>query len=214
MFRRQMRSVFSRREVQQAMARSRWAGTQPQRLQRAGQVIEQLVDLQQTAGTVMQEIVADTGAVPAKTMAAIKRLHEKIEHTVEFGHQANVQGKRSILIIDDDPLLRNICSANLEASGFRVLEAGDAFEGMRLLESEEVNLVLMDLMLPGMDGIAATRRIRACEQHQMVPIVILTGNSDPETVKTCASAGAVGFIVKPIDPIRFVNKIRKHLGTA
>jgi two-component system chemotaxis response regulator CheY len=182
------------------------------RMQRAAHVVDELLTLSATARTVAQELGSAPDAVRAQTVAAAQQLLARIEATAELGRQANVLGKRSVLIVDDDPLLRDICATSLAAGGYHVLQAGDAAEGLHLLESDKVSLILMDLMLPGLDGIAATRKIRAIQRHRSTPILMLTGHSDPETVKTCGQAGASGFIVKPVEQGALLDKVRKQLA--
>jgi two-component system chemotaxis response regulator CheY len=181
-----------------------------ERLDRAGALVDRLFDLRQQTETVARD--ADT--LPPPLAAALEKLRAGVEEAVKAGHQANLRGKKSILIVDDDPLLREICASGLEDAGYHVFEASDAPEGIGVLERDRVDLILMDLMLPGLDGIAATRKIRAMPKFKSVPVLMLTGHSDPETVRTCGQAGAVGFLVKPIDQTMLVEKIRRHLAPA
>lgn len=184
------------------------------RLDRAAQLLEGLVDLQQQAETVGTALSTPGAAVPAALSTSISQLLASIEAAAKATRSANLLGKRSILVVDDDPLLREICASGLEAAGYHVFEAGDAPEGILVLEQDNVDLILMDLMLPGLDGIAATRKIRAIPRCKAIPVLMLTGHSDPETVKTCGQAGANGFLVKPIDQGTLVEKVRRHLSPA
>ncbi|MBO9367262.1 MAG: response regulator [Chloroflexi bacterium] len=100
-----------------------------------------------------------------------------------------------ILIVDDDPLLIELFSILLKAHGYEVLRAGNGVEALEKIEKENPDLILLDLMMPDMDGIEVCRRVRA--QHQ-VPILIISALDHPGTIAEALDAGADDYLVKPV----------------
>jgi two-component system chemotaxis sensor kinase CheA len=118
-----------------------------------------------------------------------------------------------VLIVDDD--MRNVYSLSsaLRAEHLAVLTASDGQEAIDELEQHpEVDVVLMDVMMPHMNGFEATRRIRTQERFARLPIIALTANSVPGEREDCLQAGASDYLPKPVEPGRLVELIRRSLG--
>lgn len=105
----------------------------------------------------------------------------------------------SILYIEDNYDNRLLVKRIMEAEGFTVLEAGDAAEGLKLIKEKRLNLVLLDLNLPGIDGIAFTKFLRNDPQFETLPIVAITADLFRGSEERILSAGCNGYIQKPID---------------
>ncbi|MDH5540768.1 MAG: EAL domain-containing protein, partial [Rhizobacter sp.] len=103
-----------------------------------------------------------------------------------------------VLIVDDDAVTRMMASEALTDAGFEVVEAASAEEGLALFATSEFDLVLLDLMLPGIDGHEACLRLRLLSAGRNVPILVLTGRDDRESIRRAYDSGATEFIVKPI----------------
>ncbi len=103
----------------------------------------------------------------------------------------------NILIVDDEPGLRNGLSKVLALQGYRALEASTAAEARKVMASAEVHLVLLDLKLGGEDGLALLKSLKA--EEPAVPIIIITGHGDVTRAVECMQAGATNYIPKPID---------------
>jgi CheY-like chemotaxis protein len=101
----------------------------------------------------------------------------------------------TILVVDDDDLSRRLVSRSLESGGYRVLTAEDGAQGMAALQAEHVDLVLMDVEMPGLSGFDVTKRVR--ERWSELPIIMLTGHGEQQTVIAAMEAGASDFVVKP-----------------
>jgi len=101
-----------------------------------------------------------------------------------------------VLLVEDDPTLLETTSLVLERHGFEVVGLPDATDAMTVIEEREPDVALLDVMLPGVDGISLTRRIR--EEHP-IPVVLLTARGDPLDVVSGLEAGADDYIVKPFD---------------
>ncbi len=105
--------------------------------------------------------------------------------------------RRRILLVDDDPTFRLLAQATLERAGFAVAMAGTAHEGMNAFASFRPDLVLLDVELPGEDGYATCRAIRA-SRHPDVPVILVTAHDDIQSVESGYDAGATDFVHKPV----------------
>jgi CheY-like chemotaxis protein len=117
-----------------------------------------------------------------------------------------------VLLVDDD--VRNVyaLTSALEDRGVEVLCAEDGRRGIELLRrTPDVDLVLMDIMMPGMDGYLATREIRALDGFRDLPIIALTAKAMPGDRDKSLDAGASGYITKPVDTDELVELLRTWL---
>ena len=120
-----------------------------------------------------------------------------------------------ILVVDDNPVNRKLACDLLELEGHTTLAAEDASSAMTVLASAPApDLVLMDIGLPGMDGLELTRRLRASELHATLPIVALTAFAMKGDEEKALAAGCNGYIAKPIDTRRFPSQVMAYLETA
>lgn len=121
----------------------------------------------------------------------------------------------SILIIDDFEEQRELLATTLKQAGYRSLEFADSAEaamkhlgiGVAASPATHVNIVLMDLHMPGMDGLEACRRIRAEERFEHLPIIIVTAKTEPSDIKDAYNAGATDYIRKPVVPAELVARV-------
>jgi len=123
----------------------------------------------------------------------------------------NTGGRPLVLIVDDDPRLREFVRVNLEMDGYAVREAGSAEEGLAALEEEPPDLVLLDVMMPQVDGFEMLRKMQ--EEHGLgsVPVVMFSGKVDEETASRAAREGAQAFIGKPFDPQQLIESTKQLL---
>ena len=112
-----------------------------------------------------------------------------------------------ILIIEDNQVNLELATDLLEVAGYEVLSACSAEDGVELARAQQPDLVLMDLSLPGMDGLTATRLLRADSQTMRIPVVVLTANVMKGDEARAKAAGASGFIAKPIDTRAFARQV-------
>ncbi|WP_146491246.1 response regulator [Vibrio sp. T20] len=116
--------------------------------------------------------------------------------------------KRTIMVVDDNESLRRFTAMLLEKQGFDVVQKEDGQQALDALESDEIDLILMDIEMPIMDGVEASRRIRGANKaYSSVPIIAHTGDSSPVTLEKMESSGMSDFIVKPADKNRLFDKI-------
>jgi CheY-like chemotaxis protein len=118
---------------------------------------------------------------------------------------------KHILIVDDD--VRNIFSLTslLEEHGMEVRYAENGREGLALLQEGDFDLVLMDVMMPEMDGYESTQEIRAIPDYRSLPIICLTAKAMRGDREKCIAAGASDYIVKPVDPEQLLSLMRVWL---
>jgi CheY-like chemotaxis protein len=123
----------------------------------------------------------------------------------------HIDGRRKVLIAEDNPDSRDALRMLLEAYGFEVVEAEDGAEAVRCGIEAHPDIVLMDIMMPGMDGLEATRRLRHSPAFRQVPILALTAMAGSR--QKALEAGCDDHLVKPIDIPRFMATLRRWLGT-
>ncbi len=117
-----------------------------------------------------------------------------------------------ILIVEDDAVTRLVAKGFLDDAGLRGLEVGSAEDGLaRLSAGENVELCLVDIVLPGMDGLEFCRRVKASEEHRNLPVIVMTGLSDGGEVEQAFAAGAMDFIRKPVQRAELIARVRAAL---
>ena len=116
-----------------------------------------------------------------------------------------------ILVIDDDPRLRQQCVALLQAEGFATLEAGNGRAGVQLVHDEQPDLVICDVNMPGMNGHAALDTLRGDARTAGVPFIFLTANGDMADLRVGMNLGADDYLVKPVDPEQLLAAIEARL---
>ncbi len=142
----------------------------------------------------------------------VRRIDEQREATAPAPVEAELDG-HTVLVVDDD--IRNVyaLSASLEAAGVSVVMARDGQEALdRVRQNDAIDLVLMDVMMPVMDGLEATRRIRSELEKDRLPIIAVTAKAMPGDADQCLEAGADDYLPKPIDTDRLLSTVRAWLS--
>lgn len=116
---------------------------------------------------------------------------------------------QSILAVDDSPSMRKMVAFTLAGAGFKVVEAVDGQDALEKAEIETIDLVLTDQNMPRLDGIGLTRKLREDPKFKATPILILTTESSDQMKQAGRAAGATGWLVKPFDPARLIEIVRK-----
>jgi hypothetical protein len=125
----------------------------------------------------------------------------------------NYPGSR-ILLVEDEPINQEIAQAMLDDVGLLVDVADDGVEALNMLAREDYDLILMDMQMPRMDGLTATREIRRMPQGGTIPILAMTANAFAEDKARCLEVGMNDFITKPVDPGRLYAMVLKWLSRA
>ena len=120
----------------------------------------------------------------------------------------------AILVVEDNPANMKLAAMLLEGAGYRVLRAASAQEGIALARALTPQLVLMDIQLPGMDGLEATRALKADPATRAIPVVALTAFAMKGEEERIRAAGCDGYITKPYDYKLFLAEIARRLASA
>ena len=116
-----------------------------------------------------------------------------------------------VLIVDDDESLRELVRVNLELEGYAVREAGSAEEGLRALEEEVPDLILLDVMMPKVDGWEMLRRMQEAHGVGSIPVIMFSGKVPESSAASAAERGAQAFIGKPFDPQQLIESTKQLL---
>jgi two-component system chemotaxis response regulator CheY len=119
-----------------------------------------------------------------------------------------------ILIVDDDPSLRELLRIHLSARGHSVLPAADATEAIRALLQDDFQLVVSDVDMPYLSGIELLRAIRGDEKTSHIPVVLLTGRGDDEVWREALLLGAAGYLTKPVAADELQTMIERALKSS
>src|SRR6185369_11488087 len=118
---------------------------------------------------------------------------------------------RTILVVDDEPGIVQIARDYLERAGFRVITAADGLSALRLARTEQPSLVVLDLLLPELDGLDVARHLRQDPATQALPIIMLTARVEETDRVTGLELGADDYITKPFSPRELVARVRAVL---
>ncbi|MDR7505832.1 MAG: response regulator [Armatimonadota bacterium] len=114
----------------------------------------------------------------------------------------------TILIVDDSVTVRALVRGTLQADGHQVLEASDGHAALEMLEKTPLDLVITDVNMPELDGLALLRAIRSDPRHRYLPVLVLTTEGSDEMKARGRAAGATGWLVKPFHPERLRAVVR------
>lgn len=119
---------------------------------------------------------------------------------------------KSILAVDDSASIRQMVSYTLKSAGYDVIEAVDGEDALAKAKAKTVDLVLTDQNMPKMDGLTLVRNLRRLPGYRTAPILILTTESGDAMKSQGRTAGATGWLVKPFDPQRLLEVVKKVIG--
>ena len=123
-----------------------------------------------------------------------------------------VSQKKQILVVDDELDLLMAIKLRLEASGFEVHTATDGLEGLATARRLKPDLIILDIMLPKMNGYKISRFLKFDEEYKHIPVIMLTALAGEEDRATGVETGANAYITKPFDSIQLVETVRRFLG--
>jgi excisionase family DNA binding protein len=159
---------------------------------------------------------SDQGRVPAFYTPGGHRRYRRgdLDNFLErSGPSRSVGGGPTVLIVDDDPKLREYVRVNLEMEGYAVKEAGSAEEGLGVLDESTPDLVLLDVMMPEVDGWEMLRRVQERHGVGAIPVIMFSGKVDEQAAEEAASRGAQAFIGKPFNPQELIDQTKQLLPT-
>jgi excisionase family DNA binding protein len=157
---------------------------------------------------------SDQGRVPAFYTPGGHRRYRRgdLDNFLERSGPSGGSGP-TVLIVDDDPKLREYVRVNLEMEGYSVKEAGSADEGLGVLDESTPDLVLLDVMMPEVDGWEMLRRVQERHGVGAIPVIMSSGKVDEQAAEEAASRGAQAFIGKPFNPQELIDQTKQLLPT-
>ncbi|MCW5619935.1 MAG: response regulator [Burkholderiales bacterium] len=119
---------------------------------------------------------------------------------------------KTVLTVDDSASIRQMVAFTLTGAGYQVVEAVDGQDGLDKAKARNVDLVLTDQNMPRMDGLTLIKSLRALPQYKAAPILVLTTEASDNMKQQGKAAGATGWLVKPFDPPKLLEVVKKVLG--
>lgn len=116
---------------------------------------------------------------------------------------------KTILTIDDSRTMRDMLMLALSGAGYRVIQAVDGVDGLETLSAEGADIVITDINMPRLDGFGFIEGMRADPANRSIPVLVLTTESDAAKKQRARDAGATGWIVKPFDPVKLIEAVRR-----
>ncbi len=125
------------------------------------------------------------------------------------GADAPIPG--AILVVDDSSTNRDLLQRRLEREGYRILTAGNGHEALDCLQTEAIGLLLLDVMMPEMDGEEVLQHMQADDRLKNIPVIMVTALDEQDSVRRCLEAGAKDYILKPLDPAQLRERVHAYL---
>ncbi len=119
---------------------------------------------------------------------------------------------QTILIVEDNKDMLSVLAMQLRRGGYTILEARDGVEALDQLKDHQPDLLLLDLMIPGLSGFEVLERIKTEAELPKVPVIILSALAEPDVIKRCMDLGAHDYVTKPHTPDDLLNRISSVLG--
>lgn len=119
---------------------------------------------------------------------------------------------QSVLIVDDEPMARTLLRLMLVRAGFNVAEAEDGFDALEKVKESQPDIILLDVMMPGMDGFTVCETLRNEENTSKLPIIMLSAKTDLDSINKGLRVGATKYLTKPISPEDLTRHVHDALG--
>ena len=136
---------------------------------------------------------------------------DEVEPHLHGAARAADTATKRVLVVDDERSIRMLCRVNLVAAGIDVLEAENGKDAVELVRRERPDLVLLDVMMPDLDGFEVARRLADDPKTREIPIVFLTARAGAADRRLGEQLGGVGYVVKPFDPVKIGNLVEEVL---
>jgi two-component system OmpR family response regulator len=130
-----------------------------------------------------------------------------------FG-SGNTGKKKKILVVDDEPNIVRTVADRLRMSGYDVITAADGEQAVAAAMKDRPNLILLDVIMPKLDGHGVLQRLRQMDETRQTPVIMLTARSQGQDVERATTAGVTDYIVKPFDLVEVLEKIKRELSRA
>ena len=120
----------------------------------------------------------------------------------------------TVLVVDDDPVIQGLLRVNFEMEGYEVIVAGDGVEGLERARSERPDVVILDVMMPRMDGLEVARNLKGDPATAAIPIVLLSAKAQQIDVRAGGATGADAYVTKPFDPLDLLRRVEALIAAA
>ena len=117
----------------------------------------------------------------------------------------------NVLLVDDDPVILKLLQVNFEMEGFKVSTANDGVEGLEKARAERPDIVLLDIMMPRMDGLEVTKALKGDPETKDIPIILLSAKAQASDVQAGKDMGADDYLTKPFDPLELLERVGQLL---
>jgi CheY-like chemotaxis protein len=116
---------------------------------------------------------------------------------------------KQILVVDDDQLMHRLFQHHLERAGYQMVSALSGREALDIVARQPPALIVMDIMMPDIDGLVALRELKKSEATKSIPVIVITANGHQLARKESETSGAAIFLTKPFSPMQLLNEIRR-----
>jgi CheY-like chemotaxis protein len=113
----------------------------------------------------------------------------------------------TVLVVDDDPVIQKLLQVNFEMEGYSVITAGDGEEGLARAQSEHPDAIVLDVMMPKMDGLEVARRLKGDPETKRIPIILLSAKAQQADIQAGTATGAEEYLTKPFDPLELLQRV-------
>lgn len=117
----------------------------------------------------------------------------------------------TVLVVDDEPMTRKLLRLMLTRADYQVIEASDGYEALKAVSNQAPDVVLLDVMMPGMNGYTVCSHLRSHKQTANLPVIMLSARGDSEGIQQAMAVGASVFMTKPITPNDLLSQLQKLL---
>jgi DNA-binding response OmpR family regulator len=158
-----------------------------------------------------------TGKAFRRQLESIKRKklsEEKVISLSEYRDMKKSQERKTVLVVDDEEIMRNALKRVLETEDFNVLIAEDGFALSKVLETTTLDLILLDVNLPWVDGFELCQLVKSHEALAHIPVIMVSGRKSSDDIKRGMELGATDFIGKPFDVDHLLGSVGRALGKA
>lgn len=121
---------------------------------------------------------------------------------------------RSVLVVDDEPMTRTLLQLMLAPADYEVVEAGDGFEALEIVGQQSPDIMILDVMMPNMDGLMLCRMLREREDTANTPIILLSAKTTPDAIQDGLDAGANRYLTKPVSRKDLLESLAELLAAA
>lgn len=117
----------------------------------------------------------------------------------------------TILVVDDEPYMIRLLQHHIERAGYRLVKATNGREALERIAEDQPDLIIMDVMMPEINGLEVLAELRNHEQTKNLPVIIMTANAQRFTREQAEAAGVSAFLTKPFSPTQLMTEVRRHL---